>query len=77
MTAPRMPRRAAYIPAGADQQGRLARTGCFMPAANDPRREEEDSPDFRREARNALVRYLVLCILIVGATTLVVLGRQP
>ena len=78
MTAPRIPRRAAYIPAGADQQGRLPRTGCFIQAgeaATDL--GADDSPDFRRQARNALLRYLALCIVIVSATALVVFGGQP
>lgn len=80
MTAPRIPRRpSAYIPAGADQQGRIARTGCFIQAseaANDLC-VEADSPDFRREARRALLRYLVLCIAVVSATAMVIFGGQP
>jgi hypothetical protein len=79
MTAPRIPRRpAAYIPAGADQQGRLQRTGCFIQAAeaaNDI--GADDAPDFRRQARNALLRYLLVCIVIVAATAVVVFGGQP
>ena len=78
MTAPRIPRRpSAYIPAGADQQGRLQRTGCFIQAAeaaNDI--GAEDPPDFRRQARNALLRYLLLCVLVAGATALVIYGGQ-
>jgi hypothetical protein len=78
MTAPRIPRRSsAYIPAGADQQGRL-RTGCFIQAAeaaNDIGADE--APDFRRQARNALLRYLLVCIVIVAATAVVVFGGQP
>lgn len=78
MTAPRIPRRAAYIPAGADQQGRLPRTGCFIQAgeaATDL--GAEDPPDFRRQARHALLRYLLLCVLVAGATALVIYGGQP
>lgn len=79
MSAPRIPRRGTYIPAGADQQGRLSRTGCFIQAAEAANDVgcEEDSPDFRRQARDALVRYLVLCVLVVGATALVIYGGQP
>lgn len=78
MTAPRIPRRSTYIPAGADQQGRFARTGCFIQAgeaATDL--GADDSPDFRRQARSALLRYLALCIVVVIATALVVFGGQP
>lgn len=68
MTAPRIPRRAStYIPAGADQQGRHVRTGCFIQAAeaaNDI--GAEDAPDFRRRAMRALVFWLLLTALAVG-----------
>lgn len=78
MTAPRIPRRAsAYIPAGCNEQGRLPRTGCFIQAgeaATDL--GADDSRDFKREARIALLRYLVLCVLLAGATALVIYGGQ-
>lgn len=75
MTAPRIPRRpSAYIPAGADQQGRFARTGCFIQAAeaaNDIG-AEDDAPDFKRRAARALVFWMIVATLAVGAVAAVV-----
>lgn len=78
MTAPRIPRRSAYIPAGADQQGRLRETGVFVQAAeaaNDIGTEPDaEEPDFRRAAWRALVLYLAACVLVTAATAAVIFG---
>lgn len=73
MTAPRIPRRAAYIPAGCDQQGRHPETGCFV-AAEAATEVGSDEPDFRRSARRALVFWLLACCLTLGFVAGVIYG---
>ena len=76
MTAPRIPRRSAYIPAGADQQGRIARTGCFIQAAeaaNDI--GADDPPDFTAQVNRALAFWIVVTAAAVGAVGLFVWGH--
>lgn len=65
MTAPRIPRRSAYIPAGCDQQGRHPETGCFV-AAEAATEVGSDEPNFRRSAWRALAFWLLACCLAVG-----------
>lgn len=78
MTAPRIPRRSAYIPKGCDQQGRLHRTGCYIQAAeaaNDIGTEPDaGEPEYSRAAWRALVLYLVACVLVTAATAAVIFG---
>lgn len=73
MTAPRIPRRAAYIPAGCDQQGRHPETGCFV-AAEAATEVGSDEPDFRRSARRALAFWLLACCFAVGFVAGVIFG---
>jgi hypothetical protein len=77
MTATRIPRRrAAYIPAGCDQQGRLPHTSSFIQAAeaaNDI--GTEDLPDFTAKVNRALAFWIVATTAAIGAAFLVVWVR--
>ena len=76
MTAPRIPRRSAYIPAGCDHQGRHERTGCFVQAteaANDI--GTDDPPDFTAQANRHLAFWLAVAAALAGAVYLVLWGR--
>ncbi len=76
MTAPRTPRRSAYIPAGADQQGRMARTGCFVQSAEAATDiGADDAPDFTAQVNRALAFWIVVTAAAVGVVGLVLWGR--
>lgn len=66
MTAPRIPRRSAYIPAGADQQGRLPRTGCFIQAGEAATDVGTEEPDFKREAFRSLLFWIAVALALIG-----------